>query len=58
MFKKVSKKALYMLLAALMIWIAMPALAKVSVEEAERLKKDLTPFGSERAGNKDGTIPA
>jgi hypothetical protein len=47
-----------MLLAALVIWIAMPALAKVSVEEAERLKKDLTPFGSERAGNKDGTIPA
>lgn len=32
-------------------------LAKVSPEEAARLGKDLTPMGSERAGNKDGTIP-
>ena len=33
-------------------------MAKVSSEEAERLKNDLTPVGAERAGNADGTIPA
>jgi hypothetical protein len=32
--------------------------AAVSAEEAARLKTDLTPFGAERAGNADGTIPA
>jgi hypothetical protein len=32
--------------------------AGVSVEEAKRLKSDLTPLGAERAGNKEGTIPA
>ena len=35
-----------------------PALAKVTPEEAARLDKDLSPMGAERAGNKDGTIPA
>jgi hypothetical protein len=34
------------------------AFAAVSAEEAARLKSDLTPLGAERAGNKDGTIPA
>lgn len=34
------------------------AMAAVSVEEAEKLKTTLTPFGAERAGNADGTIPA
>ena len=32
--------------------------AAVSAEEAARLGKDLTPWGAEVAGNKDGTIPA
>ena len=32
-------------------------LAAVSPEQAERLSKDLTPFGAERAGNAAGTIP-
>ena len=32
--------------------------AEVSVEQAERLGKDLTPLGAEKAGNADGTIPA
>ena len=32
--------------------------AKVSEEEAQKLKKELTPMGAERAGNADGTIPA
>jgi hypothetical protein len=34
------------------------ALAAVTAAEADRLGKDLTPAGAERAGNKDGTIPA
>ena len=34
------------------------ATARVTAEEAARLKTDLTPTGAERAGNKDGTIPA
>jgi hypothetical protein len=32
--------------------------AAVSAEDAARLKTTLTPFGAERAGNADGTIPA
>src|SRR6185503_16858442 len=34
------------------------ARAAVSPEEAQQLKSNLTPMGAERAGNKDGTIPA
>lgn len=34
------------------------AMAAVTAEEAESLKSTLTPFGAERAANKDGTIPA
>jgi hypothetical protein len=34
------------------------ATAKVSSEEAAKLGKELTPFGAEKAGNADGTIPA
>jgi len=34
------------------------ALAKVSPEEAAKLKTELTPVGAERAGNADGSIPA
>lgn len=32
--------------------------AAVSAEDAAKLKTTLTPFGAERAGNADGTIPA
>lgn len=32
--------------------------AAVSAEEAARLKSELTPLGGEKAGNKDGSIPA
>jgi hypothetical protein len=32
--------------------------AAVPPEEAAKLKSDLTPLGAEKAGNKDGTIPA
>ena len=34
-----------------------PAWAAMSPAEVDRLGKDLTPNGAERAGNKDGTIP-
>ena len=45
------------LLAALGL-AAVPALAKVTPEEAAKLGKELTPVGAEKAGNADGTIPA
>lgn len=45
--------------ALLVAVIAAPAVwAAVSAEEAAKLKTELTPLGGERAGNKDGTIPA
>lgn len=34
------------------------ALAAVSQEQADRLGRDLTPMGAEKAGNAEGTIPA
>ena len=34
------------------------ALAAVTAEEAAKLKTELTPLGAEKAGNKDGSIPA
>jgi hypothetical protein len=37
---------------------ASSAQAGVSADEAAKLKTELTPFGAEKAGNKDGTIPA
>ncbi|WP_096701501.1 DUF1329 domain-containing protein [Magnetospirillum sp. 15-1] len=41
----------------LALWVG-GANAGVSPEEAATLKTTLTPLGAERAGNKDGTIPA
>lgn len=38
--------------------LAGPAVAGVTPDQASRLKRDLTPFGAEMAGNKDGSIPA
>lgn len=38
--------------------LAQSALAAVPAEEAAKLKSELTPFGAEKAGNKDGSIPA
>jgi len=34
------------------------AMAKVTPQQAEKLKKELNPLGGERAANADGTIPA
>jgi hypothetical protein len=44
--------------AAALLTATHPALAAISADEAERLGKDLTPMGAEKAGNKAGTIPA
>lgn len=49
----VSRVAAVFLLCGLVV----PAMARVSPEEAARLDLDLTPVGAERAGNADGTIP-
>ncbi|HXG27987.1 MAG TPA: DUF1329 domain-containing protein [Nevskiales bacterium] len=46
------------LAAIILSFVSGLALAKVSPEEAERLKNDLMPLGGERAGNADGSIPA
>ncbi|SFF30305.1 Protein of unknown function [Fontimonas thermophila] len=52
------KKRLTVLTGALALTlIAGQAGAKATAQEAERLGKDLTPVGAERAANKDGTIP-
>jgi hypothetical protein len=50
-------KTLYYI-AITFLLAAAPALAKVSQQEADRLKGDLTPVGAEKAANKDGSIPA
>ena len=44
--------------AAALLGVAAPASAKLTDAEAARLGADLTPVGAEKAGNKDGTIPA
>jgi len=51
--KIIVSAALCLLLAGVGI-----ANAKVTAQEAEQLKTTLTPFGAEKAGNADGTIPA
>ena len=38
--------------------MASTGLAAVTADEAAKLKSDLTPLGAEKAGNKDGSIPA
>ncbi|MDO9453431.1 MAG: DUF1329 domain-containing protein [Stagnimonas sp.] len=43
---------------ALLIGMSQTVAAKVSEAEAAKLGKELTPVGAERAGNKEGTIPA
>ena len=46
------------LVGGLLCLSALTAMAAVTPEEAARLKTELTPLGGERAGNKEGTIPA
>src|SRR3954469_20037408 len=45
-------------LSALLGLVASAAIAAATPQEIARLGKDLTPWGAEVAGNKDGTIPA
>jgi hypothetical protein len=54
-----SKKATFLIAGALaiLVSISLPAVAKVTPEEAARLGADLTPLGAEKAGSADGTIP-
>lgn len=47
-----------LLAIALTLTFAAPAMAAISADEAARLGKELTPLGAEKAGNKEGTIPA
>ncbi|MCM2265957.1 MAG: DUF1329 domain-containing protein [Desulfuromonadales bacterium] len=47
-----------LLAIALTLTLAAPAMAAIPPDEAARLGKELTPLGGEKAGNKDGTIPA
>jgi len=44
--------------AAALAFATFPASAAVTAEAAAKLKSELTPLGGEKAGNKDGTIPA
>jgi hypothetical protein len=44
--------------ALTLLGLACAAQAGVPAEEAAKLKTELTPLGGERAGNKDGSIPA
>ncbi|MBW2369940.1 MAG: DUF1329 domain-containing protein [Deltaproteobacteria bacterium] len=51
-------KSLFVSILCVLFLGSHTAMAGVSAEEAEKLKTTLTPFGAERAGNADGTIPA
>ncbi len=45
-------------LAITLALCALPALGKVTADEAAKIGTTLTPIGAEKAGNKEGTIPA
>ena len=55
---KNTTKILATAVAAALLGMAAPASAKLTDAEVARLGADLTPVGAEKAGNKDGTIPA
>lgn len=54
-FKRTGKD--YLLIAIVGMVFAQHSFAAVSAEEAKALGTTLTPWGAEKAGNKDGTIP-
>ncbi|HKJ17819.1 MAG TPA: DUF1329 domain-containing protein [Xanthomonadales bacterium] len=56
--RKVIKTFSYGALASALTFTAFQALAGPKPDEIGRLTDDLTPMGSERAGNAEGTIPA
>ncbi len=51
------KNSAWIATVIVLLLCASTAVAKVDSEQAAELKTSLTPFGSERAGNADGTIP-
>jgi hypothetical protein len=53
-----SKKYHGALAGLILVAQAFPAMAQNAPADAARLKADLTPFGAEKAGSKDGSIPA
>jgi len=55
---KTTTKIIASAVATAMVGAAAPAWAKLTDAEIARLGADLTPVGAEKAGNKDGTIPA
>ena len=55
---KHTTKILASAVAAALLGMAAPASARLTDAEVARLGADLTPVGAEKAGNKDGTIPA
>jgi hypothetical protein len=52
------KLRLTLIAGALALALSLPSIGAVTAEEAAKLKSDLTPLGGEKAGNKDGSIPA
>lgn len=52
------RKIMYPLLAPLFGLMLGNSAVAATAADAERLSRDLTPVGAERAGNKEGTIPA
>ncbi|MCY1274981.1 hypothetical protein D9M70_236120 [compost metagenome] len=52
------KKSSLLVVASLLSLASADALAAVSASQAASLKSTLTPFGAEKAGNADGSIPA
>ena len=55
---KMMTRVLASAVAVALLGAAAPASAALSAAEIARLGADLTPIGAEKAGNKDGTIPA
>jgi len=51
-------KKLTLVASALALAFSVGASAKMSADQVARLGADLTPLGAEKAGNKDGSIPA
>ncbi len=54
----IGKTLFFLMSVILLLGTATPAFSKVTSEEAAKLKSEFNPMGGERAGNKEGTIPA
>lgn len=55
---KLPRRWIILTVASVALLVSSFSFAGVSQQKAERLKKDLTPLGAERAGKAEGTIPA